>query len=524
MAWYDEAVFYHIYPLGLLGAPEQNDYGEPIRRLGELTAWAEHMKTIGATALYFGPCFSSGSHGYDTADYRRVDERLGTNEDLRNLVDRCHERGIRVILDGVFNHTGRDFFAFRDLRENRENSRFRDWYCSVDLAGNNEFGDGFSYENWGGHDMLPKLNLNNPEVRDYLYETVRFWVQEFDIDGLRLDAADVLDWSFMRGLRELTAGLKEDFWLMGEVIHGDYSRWVNGSTLHAVTNYALHKALYSAHNDHNYFEIAHTIRRQEQMGLGGNVHLYNFTDNHDVERIMTRLRDKRHFLPVHVLLYTLPGIPSVYYGSEFGTEGRKERGSDASLRPALSLDELLANDNAAYRIIKALGMIHMQESALWYGEYRELELSTTKYAYMRGDILVTVTNGDQEEHFDLPLDGSYKGALSGREIGSESGGLHLAMEGSSGEIWIPSGEKKQYEPVRVSFPETESQSKAVTGDDIMSQRADAGKSFDEMTVEELQAEILSKLASNGPLTDRMIREVQENIYRDSLLNWVRSFH
>ena len=441
MAWYEEAVFYHIYPLGLLGTPENNAYGEPAHRLGELREWVRHMKDCGFTALYFGPCFSSGSHGYDTKDYRRVDERIGDNGDLKEFVRFCHEEGIRVILDGVFNHTGRDFFAFRDLKEHRENSRYRNWYCNVNFWGNNSYGDGFSYEGWGGYDLLPKLNLQDPEVRGYHFDTVRFWVSEFDIDGLRLDAADVLDQGFMHDLRGLTDSLKPDFWLMGEVIHGEYGRWVNEGALHSVTNYALHKALYSAHNDHNYFEIAHTIRRQREMGLGDSVHLYDFVDNHDVARIMSKLRDKRHFLPVHVLLYALPGIPSVYYGSEFGLEGRKERGSDASLRPALSLADLTSKENDCLLVIKALGKVYQAQPALWYGEYREIDLTNTRYAFLRGDVLITVTNSDSEEWFDLGLEGSYVGALSGRTIQAEGGRLRFPLEGNSAEIWVPALEK-----------------------------------------------------------------------------------
>ena len=440
MAWYEEAVFYHIYPLGLLGAPEYNEHGTPVHRLQELKEWIPHMKDCGFTALYLGPCFSSQYHGYDTSDYRKVDERLGDNNDLKDFVHLCHNEGIRVILDGVFNHTGREFFAFQDLKENREGSRYRNWYCNVNFWGNNSYDDGFSYDNWGGHDLLPKLNMYDPEVRNYHFDTVRFWVSEFDIDGLRLDAADVLNQDFMRELRSLAAGLKDDFWLMGEVIHGEYGRWVNDATLHSVTNYALHKALYSGHNDHNYFEIAHTIRRQRDMGLGDSVHLYDFVDNHDVERIMTKLNDKRHFLPVHVLLYTLPGIPSVYYGSEFGLEGRKERGSDASLRPALSLADLTSQENPWLSVIKALGRIYKEEPALWYGEYREMDLTTTRYAFLRGDLLVTVTNSDAEEWFDLGLNGSYVGALHGRKIESDNGRLKFSLEGNSAEIWIPASE------------------------------------------------------------------------------------
>ena len=527
MAWYEKAIFYHIYPLGLCGAPAQNPYGEPEHRLNHLIPWIDHIKSIGCTGLYIGPLFESVGHGYETTDYRKVDSRLGTNEDLKNYVRLCHEAGIRVILDGVFNHTGRDFFAFKDILANRQNSRYLGWYCNVNFGGNNEYNDGFCYDNWGGYNLLVKLNLRNPEVREYLLDTVRFWVKEFDIDGLRLDAADVLDFEFMRSLRAVAAEVKPEFWLMGEVIHGDYARWANENTLNSVTNYHLHKALFSAHNDHNYFEIAHTVKRQADMGITNRVMLYSFVDNHDVERIATKLNDKRHFLPVHVLLYTLPGIPSIYYGSEFGIEGRKERGSDASLRPCLDLNALRSQPNPCLEIVSALGHIYNRESALWYGDYRELQLTTTQYAFSRGDLIVTVNNADRPAVFDLNGDGIYVGALSGRTAKSENGRLHLEIDADGGEIWIPqTGERPGYEPVK-AVVEPPKPAKAPKSADTTAEpplpAAPVGKSYDEMTVEELQASVLAKLAANGPVTDRMQREVRENVYRDSLLNWVKSF-
>ena len=280
MTWYDNAIFYHIYPLGLLNAPKENDYGETVHRLQKLTPWVSHIKELGCNALYIGPLFESVGHGYETTDYYRLDRRLGDNSDLKDFVSLCHENGIRVILDGVFNHTGRDFFAFLDMKENRENSRYRDWYCNVNFGGNNEYNDGFCYDNWGGYNLLVKLNQRNPEVQNYLLDVIRFWVSEFDIDGLRLDAADVLDFDFMKALRRLANEVKDEFWLMGEVIHGEYTRWVNDEMLHSVTNYALHKALYSGHNDHNYFEIAHNVKRLYDMGGGryNRLKLYNFAD------------------------------------------------------------------------------------------------------------------------------------------------------------------------------------------------------------------------------------------------------
>ena len=518
MAWYDEAVFYHIYPLGLTGAPAQNDYGEPARRLNGLIPWIGHIKSIGCTGLYIGPLFESVGHGYETTDYRKLDSRLGTNEDLKAFVAQCHQAGIRVILDAVFNHTGRDFFAFRDLKANREASPYRDWYCRVDFYGNNEYNDGFSYENWGGYNLLAKLNLRCGAVRDYLLDTVKGWIGEFDIDGLRLDAADVLDFDFMRALRAATSAWKPDFYLMGEVIHGEYGRWANDQTLHAVTNYHLHKALYSGHNDHNYFEIAHTVKRQADLGRENR--LYNFADNHDVERIFTRLRNKAHYLPVHVLLYTLPGVPSLYYGSEFGVEGRKERGSDASLRPCLRLEDYAASP--CRDLIAALGVLRGRESALAFGEYREAQLTTEQYAFFRGDVIVTVNNADRPAAFDLQADGVYAGALTGARAQAENGRLHLEIGPCGGEIWLPGNGRTYAEPVRPAVQWQAAEEPKGMQQTAEPRRAE-GKALEDMTVEELQAEVLARLAACGPVTDRMRREVADNVYRDSLLNWVRSF-
>lgn len=404
MAWYDNAVFYHIYPLGLCGCPHENT-GESGSHFDILSEWAAHAARIGCTAIYIGPLFESGSHGYDTNDYRMVDRRLGTNEDFRDFVKNCHGMGMKVIVDGVFNHTGRGFWAFQDLKRNRENSRYRNWYCDVNFWGNNEYNDGFSYANWGGHNMLVKLNVWNGEVRDYLFDTVRFWVSEFDIDGIRLDAADVLDFGFMRDLRGVCDSIKSEFWLMGEVIHGDYSRWANQGMLHSVTNYELHKGLYSGHNDHNYFEIAHSIRRLNGI-VGDKIRLYTFVDNHDVSRIWSKLNNKAHLFNVMLLLYTVPGIPSLYYGSEFGIPGDKQRGSDWNLRPALSLSDF-SEDAPLCRLIKALGRIKKQFPEVTWGEYKELHLTTRQYAFARilngRAVICALNNDDQGVHMEIPL-------------------------------------------------------------------------------------------------------------------------
>jgi len=543
MAWYDEAVFYHIYPLGLTGAPKQNPYAEPEHRLNTLFPWISHIKKIGCNALYIGPLFESVGHGYETTNYKKLDSRLGTNEDLTNFVKECHAQGIRVILDGVFNHTGRDFFAFRDIKQNRENSPYKDWYRNVSFWGNNEYNDGFSYENWGGYNLLVKLNQQNPAVKDYICDVIRFWVSEFDIDGIRLDAADVLNFDYMQALRRVANEVKPDFWLMGEVIHGDYSRWVNEGTLHSVTNYHLHKALYSGHNDHNYFEIAHTVKRLYEMG--GNrpegLKLYNFVDNHDVERIYTKLTNKAHFTPVHILLYTLPGIPSVYYGSEFGMEGKKEQFSDDSLRPALTLSDYVnaVTENPYTRLLAGLGQIRQATPALSYGDYKELLLTNRQYAFSRthsgATVLVTVNNNDSDYVMTLPCGAAtnYKGALSGEIISVTDGHITVNVKANSGDIWVPiegapDSDDWFFESAFITNPEpeisTEPEAPSAPSEQPMSGSVSDSEAYLQGKIAGLQEAILAIMEKKGPVTDRMRQDVFHNTHHDSLINWVKSFY
>ncbi|MBQ8041584.1 MAG: alpha-amylase, partial [Lachnospiraceae bacterium] len=500
-------------------------------------------------------------HGYETTDYKKLDSRLGTNETLKNFVAECHKQGIKVIFDGVFNHTGRDFFAFKDIKENRENSRYKDWYCNVNFWGNNSYNDGFSYENWGGYDLLVKLNQKNPEVINYICDVIRFWVSEFEVDGIRLDAADVLDFDFMKALRKTANEVKPEFWLMGEVIHGDYIRWANADTLHSVTNYHLHKALFSGHNDHNFFEIAHTVKRLYEMGGSrpDGLKLYNFVDNHDVERICSKLNNKDAFAPVHILLYTLPGIPSVYYGSEFGIEGKKGHGTetDAPLRPELVYDDWAkkAEDDTCVKFISALGKIRKQVKELSYGDYKELLLTNRQYAFARNyqgsTVIVMVNNDDNACTINVPANGEYTGALSGRKVNA-AGNLCAEIAGNSGEIWIPATSanievprvempkveveepKIEQTPVETTKPveETMTEIKVEVAPEVQKiveekmaekKSLDLNKPYEEMSIEELQEAILGKLRNNGPLTEQMKKDVAENVYRDSLLNWVRSF-
>lgn len=441
MKWYDSAVFYHIYPLGLCGCKQENT-GEAENHFEQLKAWAAHAQKMNFTGIYIGPLFESVGHGYETTDYRRVDCRLGTNEDFKEYVAYCHSLGIRVIVDGVFNHVGRSFFAFQDVQERREASPYCGWFCGLHFGGDNEYHDGFTYENWGGYNLLVKLNQQNPEVQNYLFDVVRFWVSEFDIDGIRLDAADVLDFGFMQALRRVADQVKPDFWLMGEVIHGDYSRWANDNMLHSVTNYELHKGLYSGHNDHNYFEIAHSIRRLNDMCRGRR--LYTFVDNHDVERIASKLNNPAHLPLVTILLYTVYGIPSVYYGSEFAIQGKKEKGSDWNLRPCLDLADYAEDyeKNTVTRLCRELGALKKEYPELTDGTYQELLLNNRQFAFGRvcdSSMVMTVLNSDEEEAvLDIPCPVAASEAVDllgmASSLAYADGRIRVTLAGNSGTV------------------------------------------------------------------------------------------
>lgn len=460
--WYEKAVFYHMYPLGMTGAPREHTDDTVVNRFEELDRWVPHMQELGCNAVYIGPLFESSSHGYDTRDYKLVDRRLGGNDSFVRFVKLCHEAGIKVVVDGVFNHTGREFFAFRDIQEKREGSRYCGWYKGVNFGWNSPMNDGFGYDAWQGHYELPCLNLQNPEVKQYLFDVIRFWIDTFDIDGIRLDCANVLDFQFMKDLRRETGLMKEDFWLMGEVIHGEYSRWVNDEMLHSVTNYELHKSLYSGLNDHNFFEIAHNVRRLEAVGRK----LYTFLDNHDENRIASKLKNKEHLPVAHLLLLTLPGIPSIYYGGEWGVEGMRTRDSDTVLRPCITMEEGHALHCELTDYIAQLGHIHDTEPAFHNGRYQELLLTNRQYAYARipdenagkqpegrpgaqpedqtgartakpSVIITAVNNDDAEAAISIPVPFSASAAedlMDGAVIPITDGKINITLPGNSGVV------------------------------------------------------------------------------------------
>lgn len=395
--WAYESVFYQIYPLGFCGAPFEND-GVLEHRIKKVNDWIPHIKKVGANAIYFSPVFESDTHGYNTRDYTKIDTRLGTNEDFAEVCDNLHKEGIKVVLDGVFNHVGRGFWAFQDVLKNREQSPYVNWFGRIAFDGNSNYNDGLWYEGWEGNYDLVKLNLRNEEVIQHIFDAIRGWVKEFDIDGLRLDVAYCLDHDFMRRLRRFCDELKPDFFLLGETLHGDYNQIMNDEMLHSVTNYECYKGLHSSFNSMNMFEINHSLLRQfgpENWTLYKGKHLLSFVDNHDVTRVASILNNKKHLPLIYALAFGMPGIPCVYYGSEWGTEGRKEDG-DPALR--ISFEEPQWNDLTDF--IAKLAKAKKESKALQYGDFTSTVLTNGQCVFKReweGErVYVAVNATDQD--------------------------------------------------------------------------------------------------------------------------------
>ena len=400
--WAYESVFYQIYPLGFCGAPFEND-GKLEHRISKVNDWIPHIKKLGANAIYFSPIFESDTHGYNTRDYTKIDCRLGTNEDFATVCKNLHDAGIKVVLDGVFNHVGRGFFAFQDVLEKRWDSPYKDWFF-LNFDGNSNYNDGLWYEGWEGNYDLVKINLRNEEVVQHIFHAIQGWIEEFDIDGLRLDVAYCLDHDFLRRLRQYCDSLKADFFLVGETLHGDYNQWMNDAMLHSVTNYECYKGLYSSFNSMNMFEINHSLLRQfgpENWTLYRGKHLLSFVDNHDVTRIASILSNENHLIPIYGLLFGMPGIPCVYYGSEWGAKARKEDG-DPALRASFDAPEW----NGLSDVIAKLAEIKKNSHALNYGGFRSVLLTNKQCIIERqtdGERILVAINADSEPfmaHFD----------------------------------------------------------------------------------------------------------------------------
>lgn len=416
--WAYNGIFYQIYPLGFCGAPLAND-GVTVPRILKLKDWRSYLQKLEITSILLNPIFESDNHGYDTRDFRKVDCRLGTNADFADVCRDLHEHNVKIVLDGVFNHVGRGFWAFQDVKEKKWDSPYKDWFC-INFDGNSCYDDGFWYEGWEGHFELVKLNLANPAVADYLLDCVRGWVEEFDIDGLRLDVAYSLDRNFMKRLRSYCQELKDDFALIGEVLFGDYNLIVNDEMLHSCTNYECYKGIFSSFNSMNLFEIAHSLNRQygaEQWCLYRGKHLMSFVDNHDVTRIASILTTKEHLPLAYGLLLGMPGVPCIYYGSEWGEEGVKGASDDYALRPCFEAPK----PNELTEFVTKLIHTRTQSDALCNGSYHNIVITNHQLIFERKSekerIVVAINaSGDTFTAGAQELNGIFENLLTGEKF------------------------------------------------------------------------------------------------------------
>ena len=416
--WAYEGIFYQIYPIGFCGAPTAND-GKTVSRILKLKDWSSYLESLGISSILLNPIFESDNHGYDTRDYKKIDCRLGTNEDFAEVCKDLHAHNVKIVLDGVFNHVGRGFWAFKDVQEKKWDSPYKDWFC-INFDGNSCYNDGFWYEGWEGHFELVKLNLANSAVVDYLLECVKGWIDEFDIDGLRLDVAYCLDRNFMKRLRSFCQELKPDFALIGEVLFGDYNQIVNDEMLHSCTNYECYKGIYSSFNSMNMFEIAHSLNRQygpEQWCIYRGKHLMSFVDNHDVTRIASILTNKNHLPLTYGLLLGMPGVPCIYYGSEWGEGGVKAPNNDYALRPCFEEPK----PNELTEEIKKMIHVRTGSNALCHGSYRNVVLTNHQLIFERRTdderMLVAINASDAPfTAHNGELGGTMTDLLTGNEI------------------------------------------------------------------------------------------------------------
>jgi glycosidase len=330
--WIGTTVWWHVYPLGFVGAErEANAGGNVVHRLDHLTAWLEYAVNLGASGLLLGPIFASSTHGYDTIDYFRIDPRLGDLADFDAFIDGARSRGLRVVLDGVFNHVGRDFPIFKRALLGGPTSDDSRWFRFV-WPPEDRADEPPDYATFEGHRHLVALNHDEPMVIDYVTKVMSYWLDR-GIDGWRLDAAYSVPREFWRKVLPNVRSGYPGAYIFGEVIHGDHVTFVRETGVDAVTQYELWKAIWSSLNDRNLFELSWALKRHDAM-LDHFVP-QTFIGNHDVTRIASQLNDERHLCHALVILLTLGGCPSIYSGDEQAFRGVKEHraGGDDVIRP-----------------------------------------------------------------------------------------------------------------------------------------------------------------------------------------------
>jgi len=320
--WVRHAIWWHVYPLGFVGAfPAETPPAPAEHRLARIVDWLDHAVELGASGIALGPVFASRTHGYDTTDYYRIDPRLGDDADFDRLIDEARRRGLRVLLDGVFNHVGTDFERYRQAIEHQDPDAAT-WFS----------GRPGGFHTFEGHGDLITLNHRNPAVVDYTVDVMKYWLGR-GADGWRLDAAYAVPESFWAQVLPRVRQSHPQAWFVAEVIHGDYSAFVAQSGVDSVTQYELWKAIWSSLNDGNCHELDWAMQRHN--GFLDRFSPMTFVGNHDVTRIASQLQRAEHLSHALVLQFTVGGVPSVYAGDEFAYQGVKEdrAGGDDAVRP-----------------------------------------------------------------------------------------------------------------------------------------------------------------------------------------------
>ena len=358
--WVNDTVWYQIFPDRFCnGTPEKN--GEDILpwRTGPVTNQERfggnlagirkrlsYLKELGINGIYLNPIMEAESnHKYDTRDYTKIDPYFGDNEEFALLVKEAHELGIRVMVDAVFNHCGRHFAQWLDVEENGEKSEFADWFMIHDwnaLKKQGDTRDGRFYS-FAFNEYMPKLNTNNEEVIRYFSDICESWIRDFDIDGIRFDVGNEVSHRFLKRVRERVKSLKPDIYLLGEIWH-DASQWLMGDEYDSVMNYPLMSGIHdffldkeSTKEDFEYMvNRCYTMYMQQCNNV-----LFNLLDSHDTERLMNRLKNLNVFYQQLAVLFTMPGSPCIYYGTEIAMEG----GHDPDCRRCMPWDEMDSEEN-----------------------------------------------------------------------------------------------------------------------------------------------------------------------------------
>ncbi len=403
--WVAHSIWWHVYPLGFVHADRAGTEGAaPVNRFAHIETWLDYAIDLGVNGIVLGPIFSSMSHGYDTTDYFTVDPRLGSLADFNHFVDAAHKRGIRVVLDGVFNHVGSQHPSFRDALVNGPSSPHWSMFHIID---NERTSNPVPYEHFEGHAQLPTLNHDDPSVVALVRDVMDYWCSR-GVSGWRLDAAYAIAPHFWHNVLPSVRESHPDAFFFGEVIHGDYVGFVEESGVDSVTQYELWKAIWSSLNDANFFELDWALTRHNEF-LDSFCPI-TFVGNHDVTRIASALHDVRHLPLALVLLFTLGGIPAVYYGDEQAFRGIKydrEYGDD-EVRGQFpdTPDDLVPFGWPTYRLHQQLIALRRQHSWLTQATTRTLSCENTALVYEArvGDqrIVVALNCGDTDQTVVLP--------------------------------------------------------------------------------------------------------------------------